>query len=278
MTAQEIVAQLEPLGTEGYRRILRNHGVPEPMFGVKVEELKKLQKAIKKDYRLALDLYETGIYDAIYLASLIADESKMTKEDLRGWLGKATSDAAAEYAVAWVAADGPHGWELAQEWIDSPDERSAVAGWGTLSGWVAVKPDSELDIQALRDLLQRVQATVHDQPNRVRYKMVGFVIALGSYVQELMEEALRAAEEIGTVQVDMGKPPAKSPPPRTTSARWQAWAERARSEKWRGVDTCRRARHLGVLLRNQVKPRTDLSALGSVGKLDPSEDRSPRKL
>ena len=39
---------------------MRNHGITGPLFGVKVEELKKYEKAIKKDYQLALDLYETG--------------------------------------------------------------------------------------------------------------------------------------------------------------------------------------------------------------------------
>jgi 3-methyladenine DNA glycosylase AlkD len=204
MTAQQIVSEIEPLGTEGYRRVMRNHGVTGPLFGVKVEELKKYQKAIKKDYRLALDLFDTGIYDAMYLAGLIADESKMTKDDLRGWLGKATSDVVAEFAVAWVAAEGPHGWDLALEWIDSQDEKSAVVGWGTLSSLVAVKDDSDLDIPALRRLLERVSSIIHDQPNRVRLKMNGFVIALGSYVRELTDEALRAGEEIGKVEVDMG--------------------------------------------------------------------------
>src|SRR5688500_4123331 len=103
MTAQQIVSEIEPLGTEGYRRVLRNHGITGPLFGVKIEELKKYQKVIKKDYGLALDLFDTGVYDAIYLAGLIADESKMTKDDLRGWLKKANSNLIAEFAVAWVA-------------------------------------------------------------------------------------------------------------------------------------------------------------------------------
>lgn len=205
MTAQQILTEIEPLGTEGYRRVLRNHGVTGPLFGVKIEELKKYQKAIKKDYQLSLDLFDTGVYDAIYLAGLIADETKMTKDDLRGWLDKATSDAVAEFAVAWVAAEGPHGWDLALEWIDSPDEKAAVVGWGTLSSLVAVRQDDELDLPALRALLERVVATIHAMPNRVRYKMNGFVIALGSYVCELTDEALRAGEEIGKVEVDMGK-------------------------------------------------------------------------
>lgn len=211
MTAQQIVSEIEPLGTEGYRRVLRNHGITGPLFGVKIEDLKKYEKAIKKDYQLALDLYDTGIYDAMYLAGLIADESKMTKDDLRGWLDKASSDAVAEFAVTWVAAEGPHGWDLAQEWIDSPDEKAQVVGWGTLSSLVAVRDDASLDIPALRGLLERVSATIHDQPDRVRYKLNGFVIALGSYVSELTDEALRAGEEIGTVKVFMGKTDCKVP-------------------------------------------------------------------
>ncbi|MEQ1932251.1 MAG: DNA alkylation repair protein [Fimbriimonadaceae bacterium] len=211
MTAQQILTEIESLGTEGYRRVLRNHGVTGPLYGVKVEELKKYEKAIKKDYQLALDLFETGVYDAIYLAGLIADESKMSKNDLRGWLEKATSDVVAEFAVAWVAAEGPHGWELALEWIDSPDEKAQVVGWGTLSSLVAVKDDALLDIPAMRTLLGRVSATIHEQPDRVRYKMNGFVISLGSYVGELTDEALRAGEKIGKVKVDMGNTSCKVP-------------------------------------------------------------------
>ncbi len=211
MTTQQILKEIEPLGTEGYCRILRNHGVTGPLFGVKIEELKNYEKAIKKNYQLALDLYDTGVYDAMYLAGLIADESKMTKDDLRGWLDKASSDVVAEFAVAWVASEGPHGWDLALEWIESPDVKAQVVGWGTLSSLVAVRDDAELDIPGLRGLLERVKTTIHEHPDRVRYKMNGFVISLGSYVGELTDEALRAGEEIGKVKVDMGKTSCKVP-------------------------------------------------------------------
>ncbi|MGV3615206.1 MAG: DNA alkylation repair protein [Fimbriimonas sp.] len=211
MTAEQIVSEIEPLGSEGYRRILRNHGVTEPLFGVKIEELKKYEKAIKKDYQLALDLFDTGIYDAMYLAGLIADESRMTKDDLHRWLEKATSDTVAEFAVAWVAADGPHGWDLALEWIDAPDEKAAVAGWGTLSSLVAVRNDADLDIPALKGLVERVKATIHSEPDRVRYKMNGFVIALGSYVSALTDDARRVGEQIGKVKVNMGDTACKVP-------------------------------------------------------------------
>src|ERR1051325_323505 len=90
MTAKEILAEMKPLGRESYKQLLvKNYGVKEPCFGVSIGELKKFQKRIKKDYQLALDLYDSGNYDAMYLAGLIADDMRMTKNDLQRWVEKA---------------------------------------------------------------------------------------------------------------------------------------------------------------------------------------------
>src|SRR5688500_6922770 len=90
MTAKEILEEIKPLGQESYKKLLfKNYVVKEPCFGVKIVDLKRIQKRIKKDYQLALDLYDTGNYDAMYLAGLIADDARMTKKDLQRWVEKA---------------------------------------------------------------------------------------------------------------------------------------------------------------------------------------------
>ena len=211
MTAAQIMNELKPLGLESYKKVMRVHGIPEPFFGVKIEELKKIQKRIKKDYQLALDLYDTGVYDAMYLAGLIADDAKMTKQDLRGWLADANCSALCEYTIPWVAAGSPHGHDLSLESIHSRDENTATAGWSTLSSLVSTKADDELDLAELKRLLARVQKTIHQQPNRVRYVMNGFVIAVGGYVTPLSDQALKTAGAIGTVIVDMGGTSCKVP-------------------------------------------------------------------
>ncbi|MEM7386572.1 MAG: DNA alkylation repair protein [Verrucomicrobiota bacterium] len=101
MSAAAILKELESLGNEKTRNMLmKNHGVPEPCFGVKVGDLKPIQKRIKKDYQLALDLFETGNYDARYLAGLIADDERMTKKDLQRWAGNAQGGCLAGATVA----------------------------------------------------------------------------------------------------------------------------------------------------------------------------------
>jgi 3-methyladenine DNA glycosylase AlkD len=211
MTATDILNEIEPLGTEQYRKILSKHGVGDACFGVKIEDLKKIQKRVKKDYQLALDLYATGIYDAQYLAGLIADDMQMTKKDLRRWALGAGCDALCQFTVAWVATGSKHGRELALEWIDAKKERVAIAGWATLSGLVSTIDDADLDLAELKALLARVEKTIHQQPDRVRYAMNGFVIAVGSYVKPLHDMAMTTARKIGRVEVDMGDTACKVP-------------------------------------------------------------------
>jgi 3-methyladenine DNA glycosylase AlkD len=203
-TAADILKELQSFAEPHIKRILHNHGIPEPLLGVKVEHLKKIQKRIKQDHQLALDLYDTGIYDAMYLAGLIADDKKMSRKDLQKWANSATSHALCGSVVAWVAAESNHGWPLALKWIDSKKELIAATGWATLTSLVAITPDEKLDLPALEKLLARVHKEIHTAPNRVRYAMNMFVIALGIYVQPLSELAIQTAKKIGKVEVDVG--------------------------------------------------------------------------
>lgn len=204
MTAQQILDEIRPLGSDSYKRVIFNHGVKEPCFGVKISDLQKIVKRIKRDYQLALDLYDTGVYDAMYLAGLIADDAKMTRENLQHWVNQAYCQGLAGSTVAWVAAGSPYGWGVGLEWIDAPAPLTAVAGWATLGSLVSITADSHLDLPALEGLLPRVQATIHQAPDLVRYQMNSFVIALGCYVRPLTAIAIHTAQQTGPVMADLG--------------------------------------------------------------------------
>lgn len=203
MTVDEVLAALKELGNEGTARVLRNHGAHDPCYGVKIGDLKLLQKRIKTNHELSLALYDTGVYDAMYLAGFIADAARMTKRDLTRWI-KTASKPIASYVVAPIASGSPAGWSLALDWIDSKKEMANIAGWSTLSALASVRPDSDLDVDQYRELLARVEQTIHAAPDAVRYEMNGFVIAVGCYIASLTPLAKQVAERIGVVQVDMG--------------------------------------------------------------------------
>lgn len=211
MTTAEVLNELQALGSESTKKVLLKHGAREPFYGVKVEDLKKVMKKIKGQQELALDLYKTGVSDAMYLAGLVADGAQMSKKDLQDWAKAAHWYMISEYTVPWVASESPYGWELALEWIDSKDEKIATVGWSTLSNLLSVTPDEHIDAKLMAKLVARVKKEIHKAPNRVRYTMNGFLICLGCYYMPMTADAVKAAKEIGEVTVEMGGTACKVP-------------------------------------------------------------------
>jgi len=211
MTLEEVMQKLEAMGTEQTKKTFLRHGAREPFFGVKIGDMKKLVKEVKRDQDLALALYDTGNYDAMYLAGLTVDPKRITKERLRSWAGQAYWYALAEYTVAGIAAESDFAMELAREWLDAEEELLAVCGWNTYSNYVSITPDEKLDLDEIKRLLQRVKETIHEERNRVRYVMNQFVISIGAYVPALHEKALEVATAIGKVHVDVGQTACKVP-------------------------------------------------------------------
>lgn len=211
MDLQAIMTQLASYGSEQTKKILLKHGAIEPLFGVKVADLKKVLKKTKKNHELSLQLYNTGNFDAMYLAGLMADEKRISKDQLQQWVEKADSTTHFEYTVPWITSETPYGFELGIAWIESPKEAIAAAGWSTLSNWASLRPNEELNLEQYNTLLNRVGETIHQAPNRVRYNMNGFVIAVGSYIPELTEKAKNIASKIGPVKVEMSGTACKVP-------------------------------------------------------------------
>ncbi|MES2587864.1 MAG: DNA alkylation repair protein [Bacteroidota bacterium] len=211
MTLNEVLSELESYSDEQTKKTLLRHGAKEPLFGVKVADLKKILKKTKKNHELSLELFNTGNSDAMYLAGLMADEKKITKAQLQDWVGKAYWSYLNEFAVPWVAAETPFGVELGLEWIESKDELIASAGWQALSSFAAVNEDENLDIPTYSKLLDRVEKNIHQAQNREKHCMNAFVIAIGSYIKDLTQKALEISNRIGKVEVFMGNTACKVP-------------------------------------------------------------------
>ena len=211
MTTIEILEYLKAHGSEQTKKIYLNHGAREPFYGVKVEDLKKLIKKIKITNELALELYDTGNSDAMYLAGLIAKGSTMTKEQIQSWAEKANWYMLSEYTVAWVTTESKYGLELALEWIKLDKENIASSGWATLSTIVSIKPDEELDFDLIKNLFQIIKTNINKSENRVKYTMNQFILSVACYVMPLHDLAIDIANEIGKVNVNMGKTACKIP-------------------------------------------------------------------
>jgi 3-methyladenine DNA glycosylase AlkD len=206
-TVASIMADLKKKGKEQTRKIYARHGMAtDNMFGVSTADLKVIAKTIRGQQALACELYETGNFDAMYLAGMVADGSKMTKQQLNDWAERAVNlQMIAEYTVPWLAVENPDSRALAMQWIKSKKEHVASAGWCTYSGLLATKSDDALHLAEIEKLLGVIVKEIKSAQNRVRYTMNGFVIAVGGYVKPLSKQAKAAARQIGAVSVDVGE-------------------------------------------------------------------------
>ena len=210
-TVTEVVTELKKKGKEQTRKTFARHGITGDVYGVSVADLKVIAKQLRGKQELACELYDTGNYDAMYLAGMVADGAKMSKKQIEAWAKAAKTPAICAYTVAWVATESPHARELALKWIDSKNEGVATSGWNTYAGIVATTADEDLDFAEIKRLMARVVKEIDQAPNRVRYAMNCFVISVGSYVQPLLKEAKAAAKKLGRVEVDMGDTDCKVP-------------------------------------------------------------------
>ena len=201
-----VMAELRSLASEKTRATYMRHGMRgDVTLGVSVASLKAVAKTIRKQQALAMELYATGVFEAMYLAGIVADGKLMTVEQLQSWANAAESmTMVSEYTVAWVAVESEAGRQLARQWIDSDTEHVAAAGWYTLSGVLAMTEDAKLDLAAVKKLLQSIPKRMAGAANRVRYAMNVYVISVGGYVAPLYEEAIAIADRIGRVSVDVG--------------------------------------------------------------------------
>ncbi len=211
-TLEDVMTELEKKGSAQTRKTYTRHGAPpSKMFGCKVADMKVIAKKIKGQQELACQLYDTGNVDAMYLAGIVADGAQMKKSTLDRWAKQAEWYMISQHTVPGVAAESSHARDLALKWIKTKKEHLAACGWCTYGAILSVREDQELDLQEIKTLLDEIATSIHEQPNRVRYAMNQFVIAVGTYVAPLLAKAKQTAKKIGEVYVDMGDTACKVP-------------------------------------------------------------------
>lgn len=209
MNAQEILATLEKLGKPQTAAIYRRHGAGDNVFGTLTSEIAKLQKKIKVDHALAMELWQTGNAEARILALLIADPAKLTRADADGLVKDGPVRFLDSY-LAGLLARSPIAEETMRDWMSSPDESSREVGYGILAARLKEDSGSVSDADTEK-VLVTIEKEIHRSPNWARRAMNGALISIGAYKPALREKAIAAAQRIGKVEVDHGETGCKTP-------------------------------------------------------------------
>lgn len=204
MTLTQALQELEQLGTEQTKKTYRRHGAGEDLYGVKFGDLGKLKKKIKTDHPLAVELWESGNYDARNLATMIADPAQATEEMLEGWAGGLRNYALSDLLAGFAARTAP-AVTLMERWTDSDDEWKGRTGWLMLAHIAKdTMGHGELADGYFERYLDIIERDIHTRKNRVRDAMNSALIGIGMRNEHLRERAFTVAAKIGKVEVDHG--------------------------------------------------------------------------
>lgn len=86
MQTANVIGLLKQKANPAYLAGMLRFGIDNSSaLGVKIPDLRKLAKTIKKDHTLAQELWDTGIHEARIMASLVDDPALVTEEQMDSW-------------------------------------------------------------------------------------------------------------------------------------------------------------------------------------------------
>ncbi len=134
-------------------------------LGISNKELHRIAKGLH-DHQLALELWDSGVHEARFLATLVDIPSQVTREQMEDWVVDINS---------WDICDGvcgnlfdktPFAVEKAREWILRDEEYVKRAGFVTMA-WLAVH-DKKADDSLFLEFLTLIEAHADDERNFVK--------------------------------------------------------------------------------------------------------------
>lgn len=202
MNAETVMQELEALGKERLKKMYISNGAREPVYGVATGEMKPLFKKIKLNQTLAEQLYATGNYDAMYFAGMIAEPNSMTESDYDRWMESAYFYMLSDYVVAVTLSEADIAQEVADKWIASREDLRMSAGWSCYCWLLGSRPDTEFSESKLAEMLQQVEHSIHDAPERTKYAMNNYIYTVATSYLPLHDQAVATAKTVYPVKVE----------------------------------------------------------------------------
>jgi 3-methyladenine DNA glycosylase AlkD len=187
-----LYAQSNPKNVEGMAR----YGIksPQNVLGVSSKFLFAMAKDIGTNHPLALDLWQSGVYEARLIAAFIADPNQLKKSTMNQWVKDFDNWAICDGVCMHCFRDTPYGHEIAMSWVKRKEEFVRRAGFtmiATLSVW-----DKKADDKVFLKYLPIIKEYSTDERNYVK-KCVNWALRqIGKKNMKFNSAAIKTAKEI----------------------------------------------------------------------------------
>ncbi len=197
-TAAEIVAHLRSIGSEENRHGMLRYGIKiDRALGISHGVQRQIAKQIKRNHERAFELWDSGIMEAQFIASVTADPKRFTAEDARRWAASFDSwDIVDGVSDLFVDTDS---WrDLIEEFAD--DEREFVRRTAfAMMAWSVVHRKTEPEA-TFDGFMRLIEAHAIDERNFVKKAVNWALRSIGKRSMALHASALASAERLAASQ------------------------------------------------------------------------------
>jgi 3-methyladenine DNA glycosylase AlkD len=193
-SADEIVAHLRSIGSEDNRRGMLRYGIKiDRALGISHGMQRQIAKKIKRNQERAFELWQTGIMEAQFIASVTADPKRFSAADARKWAASFDSWDIVD-GVSDLFVDTDTWKDLIEEF--AADEREFVRRTAfAMMAWSVVHRKQE-PVATFLGFLPIIEAHATDSRNFVKKAVNWALRSIGKRSMEMHGAALAVAERL----------------------------------------------------------------------------------
>jgi len=190
-----VLAMLKAKSSAATRDGMARYAIPsDRAYGVAMKDMKALAKALGRDHALACALWDTGVYEAQMLTSMLADPAQVTPAQLDRWCRDFDNWAICDTMCFNLFDRTPHAWAKVAPWSRKREEfqkRTAFALLWSLSVHDKAAPDERFLAG-----LALIEREAHDDRNFVKKAVSMALRATGKRNRALRAAAVAVARRL----------------------------------------------------------------------------------
>jgi len=191
----EILKELKKLGDPKVKQTKRHFAIEaENSHGIFLKDLQALAKRIGPDDDLAIELFDSGVYEARLLVPLLFDPEHLTSKLMEKWVKVFENWEICDTFCMGFFGASPFAYEKVFKWAKAKGEYQKRAGFVCMVSYAFINKEAPND-----EVRQFFPVIVKHANDERKYVMKGINWALrqtGKRNKDLYQEALAVAHEI----------------------------------------------------------------------------------
>lgn len=203
MKISEFIDELKGLASEDLRKEYIRNGAGEKVLGLKYTYLQYYKKELGQNHEYALMLWDTMIPEVQILATMLAEEDKLTSELIDKWNNDISFYLLSDAFIGNILTPFKGSLQLANKWIHSKDEYTLRHAYTII--FMLAKENGFMKDEVFLKYLKKIEEDIQNAPNRAKETMLYSILNIGRRSKKLNEEAIELMYRLGgSVYVDHG--------------------------------------------------------------------------